>query len=141
MSDSLSNKELINIGHQFAKAMSSSTPIIDIAKMLTRLAERLDEQTALVELLRDGKFSLPDMNDDLLEILGRPNFMCSPLAECLRVDGIEIRRKSECEQAAVIRWMLNLYLLHGAEWRDAANTDLQRIKAAVDANQPSEARS
>lgn len=46
MSDSLSNKELINIGHQFAKAMSSSTPIIDIAKMLTRLAERLDCTTA-----------------------------------------------------------------------------------------------
>ncbi|AXF59313.1 hypothetical protein DVA43_07030 [Leclercia sp. W6] len=46
MSDSLNNKELVAVGHQFAKAMSSDTPIIDIAKMLTRLAERLDCTTA-----------------------------------------------------------------------------------------------
>ena len=42
MSDSLSNKELVAVGHQFAKALSSDTPIIDMAKMFTRLAERLD---------------------------------------------------------------------------------------------------
>jgi hypothetical protein len=109
--------------------------------MVTRLATALDEQNALVEQLRDGKFSFPGMNGDLLEILGRPNFMCSPLAECLRADGVEITRKSECEQAEVIRWMLNLYLLHGAEWRNAANTDLQRIKAVMDANQQGESQS
>lgn len=42
MSDSLSNKELVAVGHQFAKALSSDTAFMDIAKMLTRLAERLD---------------------------------------------------------------------------------------------------
>ncbi len=42
MSDSLSNKELVAVGHHLAKALSSDTPIIDIAKMLSRLAERLD---------------------------------------------------------------------------------------------------
>lgn len=42
MSDSLSNKELVAVGHQFAKAMSSDTPIIDMAKIVSRLAERLD---------------------------------------------------------------------------------------------------
>mgnify|MGYP000986014623 FL=1 len=31
MSDSLNNKELVAVGHQFAKAMSSDTPIIDMA--------------------------------------------------------------------------------------------------------------
>lgn len=46
MSDSLSNKELVTVGHQFAKAMSSDTPIMDMAKMFTRLAERLDCTTA-----------------------------------------------------------------------------------------------
>ncbi len=42
MSDSMSNKELVAVGHQFAKAMSSDTPIIDMAKIVSRLAERLD---------------------------------------------------------------------------------------------------
>jgi len=42
MSDSLRNKELVAVGHQFAKAMSSDIPIIDMAKIVSRLAERLD---------------------------------------------------------------------------------------------------
>lgn len=46
MSDSLNNKELVAVGHQFAKAMSSETPIMDIAKIVSRLAERLDCTTA-----------------------------------------------------------------------------------------------
>jgi len=46
MSDSLNNKELVAVGHQFAKALSSDTPFIDMAKMFTRLAERLDCTTA-----------------------------------------------------------------------------------------------
>ncbi|GAL59781.1 hypothetical protein EV102420_23_00050 [Pseudescherichia vulneris NBRC 102420] len=46
MSESLNNKELIAVGHEFAKAMSSDTAIIDIAKMMSRLAERLDCTTA-----------------------------------------------------------------------------------------------
>lgn len=46
MSESLNNKELVAVGHEFAKALSSDTPIIDIAKMMSRLAERLDCTTA-----------------------------------------------------------------------------------------------
>lgn len=46
MSDSLNNKELVAVGHQFAKAMSSDTAIMDIAKIVSRLAERLDCTTA-----------------------------------------------------------------------------------------------
>lgn len=46
MTDSLNNKELIAVGHEFARTLSSNTPIIDIAKMFTRLAERLDCTTA-----------------------------------------------------------------------------------------------
>ena len=49
MSDSLNNKELVAVGHQFAKALSSDTPIIDMAKMFTRLAERLDCTTAALK--------------------------------------------------------------------------------------------
>ena len=46
MNDSLNNKGLVAVGHQFAKTLSSDTPIIDMAKMVTRLAERLDCTTA-----------------------------------------------------------------------------------------------
>ena len=42
MSDSLNNKELVAVGHHLAKALSTDTPIIDIAKILSRLAARLD---------------------------------------------------------------------------------------------------
>lgn len=53
MSDSLNNKELVAVGHQFAKALSSNTALMDIAKMLTRLAERLDCTTAsLLEMTK-----------------------------------------------------------------------------------------
>lgn len=46
MSESLNNKELVAVGHEFAKALSSDTALIDIAKMMSRLAERLDCTTA-----------------------------------------------------------------------------------------------
>lgn len=46
MSDSLSNKELVAVGHQFAKTLSSDTPFIEMAKIVSRLAERLDCTTA-----------------------------------------------------------------------------------------------
>ncbi|MFO3904137.1 hypothetical protein AAHD62_06350 [Enterobacter hormaechei] len=46
MSDSLNNKELVAVGHQFAKAMSADTPIIDMALIVSHLAERLDCTTA-----------------------------------------------------------------------------------------------
>jgi hypothetical protein len=80
---------------------------------------------------RQLSVKLPALNDDLIEIIGRPNFQCSPVAECLRIGGAEIRRKSENEQAAVIHWMLGLYLEHGDKWREMGNVELQRIKAAA----------
>ena len=54
---------------------------------------------------------------DVLWILGQPNFACSGIANDLRSLGQEIPRKSESEQAAVLLWMLNLYFLHGCDWR------------------------
>jgi hypothetical protein len=50
MTDSLNNKELIAVGHEFARTLSSDTPIIDMAKMFTRLAERLDCTTAALAM-------------------------------------------------------------------------------------------
>lgn len=74
---------------------------------------------------------LPPLNDDIVSILGRPNFMCSQFAEFLRMDGMEIRRKSEHEQAAVIHWFMNLYLQHGAGWGNVARAELERINRAA----------
>ena len=74
MSDSLSNKELVAVGHHFAKAMSSDTAIMDIAKIVSRLAERLDcttlalretqkQRDALAEELEARSLTIPDEID------------------------------------------------------------------------------
>lgn len=55
-------------------------------------------------------------NGAVQNILARPNFACCGIAQKLREIGHDIPEKSEAEQAAVIYWMLNLYLLHGDEW-------------------------
>ncbi|KWU18088.1 MULTISPECIES: hypothetical protein [Achromobacter] len=72
---------------------------------------------------------LPPLNDDLADILGRPNFWCADLAELLRADGREIKRKSEHEQAAVIHFLLGHYLQHGSDWRETAGSALDAIAA------------
>lgn len=42
MTNQQSNKELVKAGHAFAAAMDMDTPIIEIAKLVTKLADRLD---------------------------------------------------------------------------------------------------
>ena len=64
-------------------------------------------------------------DDEVKEILGRPNFSCAGIAEMLRKKGFEIKHKSEDEQANVLYWMLSLYEKHGFKWKDEANTFLQ----------------
>lgn len=61
MSDSLNNKELVAVGHQFAKALSSDTAIMDMAKMFTRLAERLDCTTAALRAMTKQRDALSAM--------------------------------------------------------------------------------
>ncbi|MCP1617006.1 MULTISPECIES: hypothetical protein [Pseudomonadaceae] len=74
-------------------------------------------------------FAIPDMDEHLLQILGRPNFRCAHIAQVLRLDGAEIRRKAEDEQAVVIHWMLTLYLAHGAKWWEVATEEVKRIQS------------
>ncbi|GKV88470.1 hypothetical protein [Pectobacterium carotovorum] len=87
----------------------------------------IDHIAALERQLAASVVRLPDLNAALIEILGRPNFHCSPVAKCLRIGGAEIPRKSENEQAACIHWMLSLYLEHGESWRTVAQDELKRI--------------
>ena len=73
------------------------------------------------------------LNDEVRWILGRPNFWCYGVAQVLREDGHDIPSKAEEEQAAVIHWLLNIYLEHGDKWRDVAQQETARIKANVEA--------
>lgn len=67
--------------------------------------------------------NIPDeLNEDLAEILGRPNFTCGQLAHLMvKVGDAEIPLKAEAEQAAVIFKLLGFYAAHGADWKKAAS--------------------
>lgn len=94
----------------------------ELKRKLETAEKRIAEQEARI---------LPPLNDDLVAILGRPNFTCAHLAELLRKSGEDIRRKSEFEQAAVIHWFLRLYLEHGDKWENVAKADIQSRAAAA----------
>lgn len=82
-----------------------------------------------------AKPDLPPMDEHLIYILGRPNFMCHGPAKLLRQLGRTIEHKSEHEQAHVIHWLLNSYLQHGAGWLGACNAEI----SALNPNSESEA--
>lgn len=42
----MSNDELIAAGHELAKCLDSNTPLLDIAKLLSKMATQLDVTTA-----------------------------------------------------------------------------------------------
>jgi len=76
MNDLQNNKELVAAGHEFARLMSSDTAIIEIAKMVTRLAERLDCTTAALRAMQSERdqlaadcVAIKAMNDCLSEEL------------------------------------------------------------------------
>ncbi|AYL76012.1 ead/Ea22-like family protein [Citrobacter freundii] len=93
--------------------------------------EKLEAAEKRIAELEARTVTLPPLNDDLIAILGRPNFTCSHLAELMRKSGDEIRRKSEHEQAAVIHWFLGIYLEHGDKWEGIAKADIQSRVAAA----------
>lgn len=69
-------------------------------------------------------------DDEIKWILGRPNFACIGVANALRKSGMDIERKSEAEQAAVIYWMLEMYEMHGVHWRKAGEEFLKQVNDA-----------
>ncbi|AIR90192.1 hypothetical protein LK03_13205 [Pseudomonas cremoricolorata] len=77
--------------------------------------------------------NLPELTDDLREILGRPNFTCHFIAKALRIMGHNIAPKSEDEQAVVIHWLIVHYLKHGAEWRQRAEAELKSASEKLQA--------
>lgn len=69
---------------------------------------------------------LPELEGDLIEILGRPCFQCAGLANALRLKGQDIPFKAEQEQAAVLHFTLNHYLKDKENWRRLCQEDLGR---------------
>ncbi|WP_337049749.1 hypothetical protein [Serratia fonticola] len=67
---------------------------------------------------------LPELDSDLIDILGRPNFACIRISQRLRELGYEIKRRSENEQAATLHFLLSHYLADNKEWRNTAEAAL-----------------
>lgn len=84
--------------------------------------------------------NLPDeMDEDLAEILGRPNFLCGAIARIMVASGeVAVRPKAEAEQAIVIHKLLGFYAAHGARWRKAAADwlDAMQERAKARAGEP-----
>ncbi|WP_281212000.1 hypothetical protein [Pseudomonas fulva] len=94
----------------------------DAAHEIRRIANAL---SASAEPSAPAVSNLPELTDDLREILGRPNFTCHFIAKALRIMGHSIAPKSEDEQAVVIHWLLGHYLKNGSDWRVRAEAELK----------------
>lgn len=82
----------------------------------TRAAERAGGGACTIQL-----------NEDTIDILGRPNFTCFAIAQTLRLRGDDIPNRSENEQAATIAFLLGHYFASGSSWRESATEELSRI--------------
>ncbi|MGG7139835.1 hypothetical protein [Klebsiella aerogenes] len=104
-----------------------------LCKESNSLHDRLREAEKRIAELesRTVTVKLPELNDNLIAILGLPNFTCAHLAELLRKSGEDIKRKSEHEQAAIIHWFLGIYLEHGDKWEGIAKSDIQARAAGI----------
>lgn len=103
-------------------------------RVTVELKAAMDKHLQEMKAIVDRHGAMPPLNADLIAILGRPNFHCAPIAWALRdLLGHTIERKAEHEQAAVIHWLLGLYLEHGAQCFDRAEAILKTAKAAHDA--------
>lgn len=120
------------------KDLSNDTLINNIGRGLTSPArlELLQEvQRRLNNPIKPPKpepaAPLPELNAELIEILGRPNFACAQIADVLRADGRLIKERSEDEQAAVLYWMLEIYIKHPDKWREVVGEEFDRIRKQV----------
>ena len=86
-----------------------------------------DERMTAADALRQAietTFHMPPMCEDLVTILGRPNFTCIRPAQAMRAGGHEIPSKAEYEQAHVIHFLLGQYFEHGPDWAEKSNSAL-----------------
>lgn len=76
------------------------------------------------------------LNSDQIEILGKPNFSCAPIAKHLIAGGLYDKapksQKAEYEQAVFIHWANDLYSNHGESWRKVGGLILKEIQIKID---------
>jgi hypothetical protein len=70
---------------------------------------------------------VPELDDEVRWILGRPNFACADIARLLRKTGQKVEKRAEDEQAVAIHLMLSMYMKHGADWRTHGDAELAAI--------------
>lgn len=95
-------------------------------------ALRKEIETLRAQQDTDRANALPPLNDDLIAILGRPNFLCAQLADRLRSEGQEIAKRAENEQAAVIHFLLGHYLADPVQWAEKASAALKAARKEPD---------
>jgi hypothetical protein len=74
-----------------------------------------------------------ELTDDLVEILGRPNFICGAIARLLDLTGVSklAKHRAENEQASAIYFLLNMYIRYGSAWWTEARQKLARLGKAA----------
>lgn len=92
-------------------------------------------RTAAEQYGEGGQFqrevSLPPLDDEVRDILGRPCFVVARIAQRLHKLGLyEVKTKAEDEQAVALYWMLSLYAKHGADWKKFGDKILNGDTAA-----------
>lgn len=106
----------------------------DLRDVLRKMLAELDAHYGAGAAIDTGVVArqLPQaLDEDLIDILGRPNFLCAGIASILRQGGQEIKFKAEHEQAAAIHFLLKRYLEHGAAWADRAQEELNAMVPAI----------
>ncbi len=86
------------------------------------MIEPLNDETA--GAIRDFLAS-----EDVGEILQMMIFSTCPIAHLFRDSGVGIPRKTELEQAWTMRWLFDLVLDHGPNWREVASKRLVSVRA------------
>ncbi len=83
-------------------------------------ADYVLDEVPTTKVQHDLGFQVP-YDGETKFILGTVCFVAAKYAHFLRATGYEVPSKAELEQAAALHWMLNLYLLHGSDWRRVAD--------------------
>lgn len=125
----------VDVANRLRELRGAGAPLLADAGIPVLLSPTGEPNTAPNRLADTSKAmdlrpaAIPD-TPEVRDILGRPNFWCSPWANVLRMRGDAIPCRAEEEQAAVIRFVLNHYLANGTAWAETAGTELEAIRKA-----------
>ncbi|MNL04879.1 hypothetical protein D3C87_1254560 [compost metagenome] len=114
----------------FTDSVSVAKRWMELGSKVSAMVRQEDPATVAAPAAGDPR-DLPELNADLIDILGRPNFTCIRIAQLLRLGGVEIAKKAEAEQATVIHYLLGFYFKHGSQWAEKADEDIERRRATA----------